>query len=67
MILIPDVPTTGNHLRMTRLVRRVPVSAVARQAGVSRQRIHQVEAADRPSRTWRERYLAALARAELER
>ncbi len=53
--------STGMDLRLRRVALGVSQSALARELGVSRQRIGNLEGMLRPGRAAIERYLAALA------
>ena len=65
--MTPTETPTGNDLRMLRLVRRVPATAVARHYGCHRTRIAAIEAQERPTSRATRRYLAALELASAER
>lgn len=60
-------PESGLALKVQRIARGVTAVALAKDLGVSPQRIHQIEAYRRPSRAARARYLDALQRASEER
>lgn len=59
--------STGMDLRLRRVALGVAQTTLARQLGVSRQRIANVEGMYRPPRPMVERYLAALDAAAAER
>ncbi len=59
MVYVTTDTYTGDDLRLLRLSRRVRAVAVARAAGVSKQRIYNIESGH-PTRTWQRRYLEAL-------
>lgn len=65
--MTPSTQPSGNDLRMLRLNRRVPSTAVARHYGCHRTRIANIEATATPTRTTILRYLAALEAASAER
>ncbi len=63
----PRHPISGDDLRLLRVARRVPGSALARHYGVSNQRISNIEGMAAPTAASVARYLAALEAAERDR
>jgi transcriptional regulator with XRE-family HTH domain len=59
--------TTGMDLRLCRVARRVTVSDLAAELGVSRQRVSAIESLGRPTWEATQRYWAALERATVRR